>query len=133
MQQVRNIIFSGLLVMVTGILLISPYLNISDFSDDCYSYNNESSIFASQYEFSNGSLPNGGAAILNSGFGGSSQAEVTTISIFSAYMLEKILSYSYLRERILSRASLKPFLLYFVHSSKTPGNYFVYVLREIII
>ncbi|MFA5848662.1 MAG: hypothetical protein WC833_02175 [Bacteroidales bacterium] len=133
MRLVRNIIFSGFLVIITGMLLITPYLNISDVTDDFYGYNTGTSEYTSQYEFSNGNLPNSGAAILNSGFGGSSQAEVTTISIFSAYLLEKILSYSYLREKILSRVSLKPFLPYFVHSSKTPGKYFVFVLREIII
>lgn len=133
MRMVRNIFFSALLVLVAGMLLISPYLNLSDISNDSYSYNAVSSDFTSQYIFSTGNLPLGSAAILNGGCGGASQAELTTISIFSAYLLEKILSYSYLREKILSRVSLKPFLPYFVHSSKTPGNYFVFVLREIII
>jgi len=133
MRLVRNIIFSGFLVIITGMLLITPYLNITEISDNYYINNSGSCDIKSQYEFSNANLSHGSAAILNSGSGGMPQAEVTSINVFSAYLLEKILSYSYLREKILSRVTLKPFLPYFVHSSKTPGNYFVFVLREIII
>lgn len=132
MRIIKNILLTGFLVLIGGIFLLSPYLSNSKGSFNRY----DGTVYpdySSQYAFSSGDTALGGTAILNGESGGGAQAQLSSGPFFSAYLREKILSYSFLREKVLSRASLKPFSPYFIHSSSTPGRYFVLVLREIII
>ncbi|MEN6618568.1 MAG: hypothetical protein ABFC28_03595 [Rikenellaceae bacterium] len=90
--------------------------------------------YSNQYIFSSGNAPLGSStAILNGDGNCGSEAQLTSMPLFASYFLEKILSYSYLREKFRHRISVSPFSQYIIHFSGTPGRYFVFVLREIII
>lgn len=117
MRIIKKIFLTGFLVLIGGI-----FYDGTVYPD-----------YSSQHAFSSGDTALGGTAILNGESGGGEQAQLSSRPFFSAYLLEKILSYSFLREKVLSRASLRPFFPYIVNFSSTPGRYFVYVLREIII
>lgn len=132
MKIVRNILTKGLLVLVSGLLLFSPLLKI--YKSDNVSYTGIPFLEnSSQYYFSDGSSSFGDSLATIGEGSNSLQVNWTSGSGFSSCLLEKILSYSFLREKYLSKASVKPFPQYILHMSGSQNNYYVYVLREIII
>lgn len=132
MRIVRNIFTKGLLIIFVGLILLSPLLEAyrpyaGEYAVIPKPYN------SGQYTFSNGWSFFGGCLAPLSEGSNTLQVNWTSGSGFASCLLEKILFYSFLREKYLSRASVKPFRQYIIHMSGTQNNYYVYVLREIII
>jgi hypothetical protein len=131
-KTVGNILTKGLLIIVTGLILLSPLMEA--YKSDVAEYIVTPSPYdSSQYSFSIARSTFGDCfATLGEG-SNSLQVNWTSGSGFASCLLEKILSYSFLREKYLSKASVKPFPQYILHMLGTQNNYYVYVLREIII
>lgn len=119
MQFLRKILSIGLLVLIGGFFLLSPYLY--GIKQGAGRYDNvPDSPFAVQ--------------ILSNGYNSNIlQVRLTSGTFFTACFLEKILSYSSHREKYLSNVTDKPFPQYIINFLDTPWGYYVYSLRKIII
>lgn len=134
MRIVRNILLTVSLVLATGFLWLSPFFNGIKQNGGCI--DNISSIsVSSNHSLSSLRTPMGeGCFTFNSG-GNSNAAQMrlTSGNNFITGLHEKILSYSSCREKFLSNISVKPFPQYILNYLGSPGCYYIYALREIII
>lgn len=133
MGKAKNTLTYGMLFIISSFLWFSPLMTELKIDFDGFEGVAHPG-YSGQFTFSSeDSALGGSSAILNGGWNGGNPAQLTSGPFFSTYFLEKILSYSYMREKVLSRVSLKPFSQYIINFCSTPGRYFVFVLREIII
>ncbi|MFA6333981.1 MAG: hypothetical protein WCX48_00295 [Bacteroidales bacterium] len=130
----KNILLMGFLALTSGTLLLNSFLNGINEESDRFDHVPYSAL-SSQYSFSSSGGSFGeGCAILNSGYDSNTlQARLTPGSFLTACLLEKILFYSSNREKYLSKVTTKPFPKYLIHFLDSPGGYYVYSLRKIVI
>jgi hypothetical protein len=130
--KLGNILKNGLLILFSSIMLLSPLLT-KYVPEDKDSVETPFGYASSQYSFSSGKSSFDSCLTNLVSEGNNVRVNLASGSGFSTCLLEKILFYSPLREKKLSRVTVKPFFLYITHLYGAQSNYFVYALREIII